>query len=177
MCSHAIHIEMLDDMTTDALINGFRCFIALRGEVRQIRSDQGSNFVGAKNEFKINEERVSSFLSGKHCDFVMNAPDSSHTGGVWERQIRTVRSILNGILLLAPGRLNDSSLRTVFYEVMSIVNNRPLTVSEIDDPKTFEPLTPNHILTGKTSIPCPPLGEFVREDIFLRKRWRRVQYI
>ena len=64
MCSRAIHIEMLDDMTTDAFINGFRCFIALRGEVRQIRSDQGSNFVGAKNEFKINEERVSSFLSG-----------------------------------------------------------------------------------------------------------------
>ncbi|KAL0151519.1 hypothetical protein M9458_053171 [Cirrhinus mrigala] len=29
--SRAIHIEMLDDMSTDAFINGLRCFVALRG--------------------------------------------------------------------------------------------------------------------------------------------------
>ncbi len=28
------------------------------------------------------------------CTFVMNPPASSHMGGVWERQIRTVRSVL-----------------------------------------------------------------------------------
>lgn len=52
MCTRAIHIEMIDDMTTDAFINGLRCFIAIRGAVRQIRCDQGSNFLGAKNEFE-----------------------------------------------------------------------------------------------------------------------------
>lgn len=48
MCSRAIHVEMLDDMTTDAFINGLRCFIAIRGAVPQIQCDQGSNFIGAK---------------------------------------------------------------------------------------------------------------------------------
>ncbi|XP_062600914.1 uncharacterized protein LOC134262527 [Saccostrea cucullata] len=179
MCSRAIHIEMLDDMSTDAFINGLRCFIAIRGTVRQLRSDQGTNFIGAKNEFQkaLNKERICSFLAEKHCEFVFNAPSASHTGGVWERQIRTVRNILNAILLLCPGRLDDSSLRTIFYEAMSIVNGRPLTVSEIDNPDSLEPLTPNHILTGKTTSPLPPPGEFVKEDMYVRKRWRRVQYL
>lgn len=39
MCSRAIHIEVLDDLTTDAFLNALRCFIAIRGNVRQLRSD------------------------------------------------------------------------------------------------------------------------------------------
>lgn len=38
-CCRAIHIEMLDDMSTDAFINGLRCFITIRGAVQQIRCD------------------------------------------------------------------------------------------------------------------------------------------
>ncbi|XP_055998018.1 uncharacterized protein LOC125647466 [Ostrea edulis] len=180
MCSRAIHIEMLDDMSTDSFINGLRCFIAIRGAVRQIRSDQGSNFIGARNEFEreLDKGKVVTFLAeGQWCDFVLNAPSSSHTGGVWERQIRTVRNILDSVLSLAPGRLDDASLRTLFYEVMSIVNCRPLSVSEIDNPDSLEPLTPNHILTGKITSPLPPPGEFVKEDLYIRKLWGRVQYL
>ena len=51
MCSRAVHIEMLDDLTTDAFINALRSFIAICGTVRQIRCDQGTNFVGARREF------------------------------------------------------------------------------------------------------------------------------
>lgn len=102
LSSRAIHIEMLVDMTTDSFINALRCFIAIRGTVRQIRSDQGTNFVGAKNEFdkalaEVDLERLAKYLSEKQCDFLFNVPDASHTGGVWERQIRTVRSILNSL--------------------------------------------------------------------------------
>lgn len=63
---------------------------------------QRTNFIGAKNEFQkaVDKERICSFLSKKQCEFVFNAPSASHTGGVWERQIKNVRNILNGILLL-----------------------------------------------------------------------------
>ena len=43
MCSSAIHIEVLDDLSTDAFLNALRCFIAIRGNVSQLRSDQGTN--------------------------------------------------------------------------------------------------------------------------------------
>jgi len=107
--SRAIHIEMLDDMTTDCLINGLRCFIAIRGTVTQIRSDQGSNIVGAKNEFmtalkELDIDRKTTYMANKQCEFVFNAPHASHAGGTWERQIRSIRGVLNSTLALSYGR-------------------------------------------------------------------------
>ncbi|XP_013412394.1 uncharacterized protein LOC106175106 [Lingula anatina] len=182
LCSRAVHVEMLDDMSSDAFINALRCFISIRGKVRQIRSDQGSNFVGAKNEFtaalkEMDAQKVACYLANQDCDFLMNAPHSSHVGGVWERQIRTIRNVLAGVINLCPGRLDDSSLRTLFYEAMAIVNSRPLSIANINDPECAEPLTPNHILTMKSSVPLPPPGNFVSQDMYLRKRWRRVQFL
>ncbi len=66
------------------------------------------------------------FLTENQCEFIFNAASASHSGGVWERQIRTVRNVLNSTLSQCPGRLDDSSLRTLFYEAMAIVNSRPL---------------------------------------------------
>ena len=182
LSSRAIHIEMLEDLTTDAFLNALRCFIAIRGAVRQIRSDQGTNFLGARNELErclmeLDKERISTYLARKECDFLMNVPEASHMGGIWERQIRTVRSVMSSVLAQAKGRLDDSSLRTFFYEAMSIVNSRPLTTNTINDPKSVEPLTPNHLLTMKPTVPLPPPGKFVQEDLYARKRWRRVQYL
>ena len=37
------------------------------------------------------------------------------------------------------------TLRTVFAEVVTILNSRPLTPSS-DEPSDFEPLTPSHFL-------------------------------
>lgn len=181
LSSRAIHIEMLEDLSTDSFINGLRCFIAIRGSVRLIRCDQGTNFVGAKNEFahalqELNKERLSAYLANQQCDFAMNAPHASHAGGVWERQIRTVRNILRMTIDLSKG-LKDASLRTFFYETMAIVNSRPLTVNTLCHPHGPHPLTPNHLLTMKTSPALPPPGYFIPEDVYSKKQWRQVQYL
>ncbi|XP_026093247.1 uncharacterized protein LOC113065926 [Carassius auratus] len=111
------------------------------------------------------------------CEFVMNSPASSHMGGVWERQIRTIRSVLASILQQSSRQLDSSSLRTFLYEAMAVVNSRPLTTDHLNDSTSPEPLTPNHILTMKSTIILPPPGKFVKEDLYLRKRWRRVQLL
>ena len=180
MCSRAVHIEMLEDMSTDSFIIGLQSFIALRGTVSQIRSDQGSNYIGASRELQaalkeLDISRISTYLSKKQCDFVFNAPHSSHAGGVWERQIRTIRNVLNSTIALCSTRLDDASLRCLFYEAMLIINSRPLTA--VDSDPDMEPITPNHLITMKSTTPLPPPGEFVKEDMYARKRWRRVQYL
>lgn len=182
LASRAVHVEMLDSLSTDAFINGLRCFIALRGTVSTLRCDQGTNFVGAKNEFlkeeeKIDPERLEIFLREKQCQFIMNAPHSSHAGGIWERQIRTLKSILKDLVHSYPGRLDDFSLRTLLYEAAFIVNSRPLTVEGINDPSGPQPISPNHVIMMKETVPLPPPGTFDRPDMYLRKRWRRVQYL
>ncbi|XP_048048363.1 uncharacterized protein LOC125269515 [Megalobrama amblycephala] len=174
MCSRAVHLEVLDDLSTDAFLNALRCFIAIRGNVSQLHSDQGTNFIGARREFlELDQECVKEL----GCTFVMNPPVSSHMGGVWERPIQTVRSVLMSILDQSAARLDSSFLRTFMYEVMAIVNSRPLTSEHISDRVGPEPLTANHILTMKPSIIAPPPGEFVREDLYLQKRWKRVQVL
>ncbi len=178
MCSRAIHLEVLDDLSTDAFLNALRCFIAIRGNVSQLHNDQGTNFIGAKREFmELMKGMDQECVKELGCTFVMNPPASSHMGGVWERQIRTVRSVLTSILDQSAARLDTSSLRTFMYEVMAIVNSRPLSLEHISDPVGPEPLTPNHILTMKSTIIAPPPGEFVREDLYLQKRWKRVQFL
>lgn len=182
LSSRAIHIEMLEDLTTDAFLNALRCFIAIRGTIRQIRCDQGTNFIGARNELgkclqELDKERISTYLARKECDFIMNVPEASHTGGVWEHQIRMSRNVMSSVLAQAKGRLDDSSLRTFFYEAMSIVNSRPLTTNTICDPKSAERLTFTHLLTMKPTVPLPLPGKFGQEDLYARKRWRRVQFL
>ena len=106
MTSRAIHLEMAESLDTDAFINALRRFIAIRGPIRHLRSDRGTNFVGAKNVLDkelaaINQTKVKDFLLHQNCDyfdFKMNFPHSSHMGGVWERQIRTVRGVLQPLL-------------------------------------------------------------------------------
>ncbi|KAL6484158.1 hypothetical protein MHYP_G00062030 [Metynnis hypsauchen] len=170
--------ELLDDMTTDAFINALRTLIAIRGNVRQLRSDQGTNFAGARREFLESVKKMDQEgLKQLGCEFVMNPASASHMGGAWERQIRTIRSVLTSILDHSSKRLDTSSLRTYLYEVMAIINSRPLTTHLLNDPSSPQPLTPNHILTMKSSVVLPPPGEFVKEDLYLRKSWRKVQYL
>lgn len=110
------------------------------------------------------------------CQFIMNAPSSNHMGGVWERQIKTIRSVLTAILDQFAKRFDRASLRTFLYEVMAIINSRLLTTEHLTDPTSLESLTPNHIHLMKSETLSPPPGQFVSQDFYLCKRWRQVQF-
>ena len=125
----------------------------------------------------MDNDEIQSYLTTNRCEFVKNVPYSSHREGVWERQIRTTRSSLNSVLNDYHGRLDTSSLRTFLYEVMAIMNSRPLTYQSLNDPKSLEPLTPNHLLSMKNKTLLPPPGNFVQEEIYARKRWRKAQFL
>ncbi len=181
LSSRSVHIEVLDDMTTDCFLNGLRCLISIRGTVSSIWSDQGSNFVGATNELNetlknVKSEKLKNFLEANKIEFHMKAPHSSHMGGVWERQIRTIRSILSEMMHQFSNRIDTTTLRTFMYEAMAIINSRPLSPQNLSDPH-LEPLTPNHLLMMKSKIVLHPPGDFVKEDMYARKRWKKVQYL
>jgi hypothetical protein len=109
--------------------------------------------------------------------FAFNTPSASHFGGVWERLIRTVRQVLAGLLCEHAEKLSTVTLATLLHEVAAIINNRPLCVQDLEDPTSLEPLTPNHLLTLKPEPVFPPPGEFKRQDLYSKKRWRRVQFL
>ena len=185
LASRAVHLETLNSMEADSFISALRRFINRRGKVRELRSDRGTNFVGARNELadalqELDRDRVQDFLRTKDCDWIcfnFNVPASSHMGGVWERLIRTVRSVLSILLQEQGSQLDDEALRTLMTEVENVINSRPPTVENLSEPGFPEPITPNHLLTSKTEIVLPPPGSFERVDLYSRKRWRRVQFM
>ena len=185
MASRAIHLEIANSLDTDSFLNAFRRFTSRRGPVRQLRSDQGTNFVGARRELlealnEMDQEKIKSSLLKEQCDWItfkMNVPSASHMGGVWERQIRTVRNVLSSLLQHNSEQLDDESLRTLMCEAEAIVNSRPLTVNQLTDPDSPEPLTPSHLLTMKSKVLLSPPGKFEPDDMYARKRWRRVQHL
>jgi len=128
---------------------------------------------------EMNHNKISSFLQTEECDWIKwdkNTPNASHMGGVWERQIRTVRNILASLLKSHEQVLNDESLNTLIKEVEAIINSRPLTIESLNDPHSST-LTPNHLLTLKSKAVLPPPGIFQKNDVYCRKRWRVVQHL
>ncbi|XP_040207447.1 uncharacterized protein LOC120937947 isoform X1 [Rana temporaria] len=174
----AVHIEVIESMDTPCFINAFRRFIAIRGPVKHIRSDRGTNFVGAARELQLSSNldvnNIERYLSERGCTWTFNPPHSSHMGGAWERMIGIARRILDSIFLQeGSSKLTHESLTTFMAEVSAIINARPLTSisSDPDDPTV---LTPATLLTQKTEQICAPPGEFNSKDLY-RNRWRQVQ--
>ncbi|XP_068675580.1 uncharacterized protein [Montipora foliosa] len=67
------------------------------------------------------------------------------------------------------------TLRTVFAEVMSILNSRPMCPAS-DDPNDMEARTPNHLLLQRRNLVVPP-GVFTKEELYTRKQWRHAQFL
>ena len=175
----AVHLEVANALSTDSFICALKRFISRRGNVKLIRSDNGTNFIGANNELR-NEWRrlhssdtVHSELGKRGIEWVFNAPGASHHGGVWERMIRSTRRILDSLLTSQP--LTDETLSTFLCEAENIVNARPLTPVSMD-PIDAEPLTPNHLL-----LLSP--GGFLQTGIWQEtdrvslKRWKQARHI
>ena len=185
LSSRAIYLETATDLTTDSFINLLRRFLYIRGPILQLRCDQGTHFVGAQRELakeaqSMDQQQIQQFLRANNCnvfEFRMNVPAASHMGGVWERQIRTVISILINLLEQNGTQLDDESLRTLLCETVAIVNSRPLTTDNLNDPTSLEPLKPNHLFTMKSKVILAPPGDFQRTYLYSRKRWKRVQYL
>lgn len=173
----AVHLEVAATLDTDSLINALCRFIARRGQVVELRSDNGTNFVRAERELKKaiqewNTSKIEDMLLQRGIKWMFNPPAASHHGGVWERLIRSIRKILNATLRTQS--LDEESFQTFLCEAEAIINGLPITTSS-SDPSDLEALSPNHLLPLRTKPSLPP-GLFQKEDIYARRRWRQVQY-
>ncbi|XP_068720766.1 uncharacterized protein [Montipora capricornis] len=180
--SRAVQIEVADSLETDSFINALRRFISRRGSVREIHCDRGTNFIGAEAELKkaieeIDDQEIKAELLKVSIDWIKNPASDSNFGGVWERQIRSIKNVMNGLIRERGSHLQEDSLRIFLCEAEYTINNRPLTVETISDPHSVPPLSPNMLLTGKTRLVLPPPQEFKREDLYCTKMWRRTHHV
>ena len=171
----AVHLELVDTLSTDSCIMALRRMISRRGAPKEIWSDNGTNFHGASNEMKLalkelDQEKILVELAPRGVKWHFIPPASPHMGGSWERLVRSVKTALKAVLKeRAP---KEEILRTFLAEAENSVNSRPLTHVSLD-PDDPRPLTPNNLLLcGGT--PLPP-GKFEETDLYTRKMWRYTQ--
>ncbi|XP_053375012.1 uncharacterized protein LOC128547190 [Mercenaria mercenaria] len=178
LTTRAVHIELIEELSSSSFINATRRFIAIRGPVRVFRSDRGTNFVGATDCMKIDainveDETTKKFFDSQRTVWLFNSPHSSHMGGVWERLISIVRRILDSMLVDLRGDLTHEVLATFMAEVCSIINSRPL-VTLSADPECPTVLSPAMLLTQKPADVGTFLSETNLRDMY-KAQWRRVQ--
>ena len=182
LSSRAIHVELLSSLDTPTFKNALSRFIAIRGTCKRLRSDQGSNFIGAQSENQeadVDVKELQKSMNNRGIEWEFNPPQASHFGGVWERKIGALKRVLEGTLvLMGPRRLNYDELHTFVVEAASIVNSTPLWEVS-DDPNDPQPLTPAMLLTLRDSPHPAPPEEFSEDDMLTygKSRWRRVQYL
>ncbi|PFX14995.1 hypothetical protein AWC38_SpisGene20813 [Stylophora pistillata] len=88
LVSRAVHLEVTSSLSTDSFLNAYRRFVGRHGPVKQLRSDQGTNFVGARNELQqelatLEHDKIRQELVKTNCDWVdfkTNVPEASHMG-------------------------------------------------------------------------------------------------
>ncbi len=178
MTSRAVHLEVAHSLDTDSCIQAIRRFICRRGQVKHMRSDNGTNLVGAERELRkalsaLNQDHIQRSLRHRGIEWSFNPPGASHHGGMWERLIKSTKQVL--LSVLKQQELTEEGIHTLLCEVEAILNSRPLTTVS-NDHRDLEPLTPNHILLLK-SQPITPPGLFDKTDVYVKRRWRQVQYL
>lgn len=175
----AVHIEVIESLDTTAFINALRRFLAIRGPVKLIRSDCGTNFVGACRELGINAKSLDSsdvgnFLSENGCTWAFNPPHASHMGGAWERMIGITRRILDSMLIQnRHHHFTHDMLATFMAEVSAIINARPLAPVSYD-PEDPYLLTPATLLTQKQGNNAPAPGKLDTGNLY-KRHWQQVQ--
>ncbi|XP_058806332.1 uncharacterized protein LOC131672852 [Phymastichus coffea] len=155
MASKAVHIELASDLSTEAFLACLRRFINTHGIPRIMRSDNGTNFVGAKNELKklyelhgtsAFQEAIQNFTIPKRIEWQFNPPLSSYFGGLWEAAVKSFKYHLNRVMTNQP--LTYEQLETFLKEIAAILNSRPLYVTSAD-PNNPLAITPAHALIGR----------------------------
>ena len=181
LTSRAIHLEVAESLDVSSFLNAFRRFVARRGEVNTVYSDNGTNLVGGCRELREslaqwNRASLSDQTSSEGINWNFNPPTASNFGGIWEREIRSVRKILFAMCAEHSDRLTSEVLQTFMCEAEFILNSRPLT-PVMAQACELGPISPNHILMVKTVGGASPPGVFSHDDLYSRKRWRYTQYL
>lgn len=168
LSTKAVHLEVVSTLSTDGFIAALRRFISRRGRCNVIHSDCGTNFVGADAQLTSFMEQAS---HAERLTFKFNPPSAPHFGGIWEIQIKAAKSHLYRIV--GGQTLTFEELTTVFTQIESILNSRPLCPLS-SDPNDLTVLTPGHFLTLEPLTAIPD-SDYTEVNINRLNRWQLIQ--
>lgn len=103
----------MNEISTAAFLLAMRNFANRRGMPQRIRSDQGTNFIGAAHILANANVPV---------EWIFNTPKDPAAGGCWERLIGLVKRILAHTLTSRTPR--EATFNSMLIDAENIVNSR-----------------------------------------------------
>ena len=164
----AIHLEVVSDQTTSAFQACLRRFISRRNCPSHIYSDNGPNFVGAKNDLnklykflkqEENDSAIQHYLL-EHLQVTWhNIPQRApHFGGLWESAVRSMKKHLKRIM--GSTLFTYEEMTTITCQVEACLNSRPLLPITSHGQDGLMTLTASHFLLFKapSAYPADPIS-------------------
>ncbi|XP_055383857.1 uncharacterized protein LOC129613707 [Condylostylus longicornis] len=181
--THAVHLDIVSSLTSEAFIACLKRFTSRRGLCRDLYCDNATNFVGARHVLreladKFNDQQfkndVSCWCANHNIEFHHIPARSPHFGGLWEAAVKAAKFHLNRCCLNM--NLTYDEMQTLITQIESILNSRPI-ISLSSDPSDEQVLTPGHFLVGGplNALPEPLRNEDV--NITSLKRFHRIVFL
>ena len=150
----AIHLELAEDYSTDAVLQCLKRFINNRGTPRKFVSDPGSQLVAAANQVRQWDcSKISEWISGRGIEWHKIPTNSQHFNGCAEAMIKVTKRQL--VEMMRNRLFTKGELDTLLSDVVQIVNSRPLVTRAGSDVTSGGPITPNHLLLGRATVEVP----------------------
>ena len=165
----------MGDLTKEACIAAIKRFTARRGLPEKIFSDNGRNFIGARNDIlKVQEllslacsnEFLGRFVTHEGIEWETIPPRAPHFGGLWEASVKSLKRHLRKTVGLQI--LSFEELNTVVIQIESILNSRPLAAMS-NDPNDLQSITPAHFLLGRAASDIPNMMNNMDKNIVVSK--------
>lgn len=94
LTTRAIHLEVVSQLSTNFFLLVLCRFVARLGCPHLIRSDNGTNFIGAKNYLNVADNAIADYSSKRHIQWIFNPPHAPHCGGIWESAVWSMKKHL-----------------------------------------------------------------------------------
>lgn len=177
LATKAVHLEAVSDLSTQAFLAALQRFVSRRGVPTLIRSDCGTNFVGARNELKTlreflrnGDDAIHRELATRHITWLLQPPSAPSFGGLHETAVKSAKQLL--YRTVGEQRLTFEEFSTLLSRIEAVLNSRPLCPLS-SDPNDYQALTAGHFLIGRslTALPEKPI------DVHPISNMRRFQLI
>lgn len=172
--TRAIHLELAGDATTQTFIAALRRMIARRGTINQIHSDNGTNFVGARNILQAINKTSGWAQNTMNIRWKFQPPLSPHHGGLHEAAVKSVKHHIKRVVKNT--NLTIEEWFTLLSQVEACVNSRPIQPLS-DDQQDTSALTPGHFLIGQPLITLVEPRSLTETNTNYLTRWEKTQQI
>ena len=188
--TRAIHLEIVNDMTTEEFICAFRRFVSTRGTPSEVISDNASQFKLGSETIKsvwentiLKSDIVQSCMSSCGISWNFITELAPWMGGFYERLVGLVKRCLRKTL--RKRSISDVQLLTLLKEIEAVLNSRPLVYVD-EELKSTTTLTPNHFLAINSQNGIPNVDYDMKDPTYticetssdkLKSLWRKGQNI